>query len=101
MDIPNDQIFAALARRCCHNGEFGALRARLGWSVRQTADILGVDSSEVSRWSRGLNGPKKEAPALGRLIAGWMALLDTGERRSDTLSDLAVQAVTAEDLVGV
>lgn len=92
MVIDDDVVYAALARRCVKNGEFLALRTSLGYTLRQVADQLGVDSAEVSRWSRGVVAPKREAPALGRLIATWMLMSDPVAPGADGLSRLAVVA---------
>jgi DNA-binding transcriptional regulator YiaG len=83
MNIPDDQVFAVLARRCVANGEFDALRQRLGFTLRQTAELLECDSAEVSRWCRGLNAPKQQAVPLGRLILGWMMMVDAGATEAD------------------
>lgn len=41
-------------------GNMKAERARIGLSAKEVADIIGVNSNQVSRWELGIQAPSAE-----------------------------------------
>jgi len=95
MEIRDDLIFAALARRHVANGELQSLCEAMHLTHAALARAVLVDPAHVGRWMRGEALPTgARAVRLGALIAGWLVVRDG----SFTLTD---ETVATGELAGV
>jgi transcriptional regulator with XRE-family HTH domain len=97
MEIRDDLIFAALARRHVANGELQSLCEAMHLTHTALARAVLVDPAHVRRWMRGEALPTgARAVRLGQLVAGWLVVRDG----SITLID-APAPVAAGELASV
>jgi transcriptional regulator with XRE-family HTH domain len=80
--VPNDARLLVVGRRLGDAGRGRELRERAGLSLRDAAELLGVNVSCLSRWERGKDRPSKAtAIRWARLCADMEEALASTRRR--------------------